>query len=206
MTLHSDLTQESLPRVLAHCWELLKTGAADRVSPMHTPVLATTRQDGGANARVVVLRDADAVRRRLRIHTDARAAKSRELAVRGDATLVAYHPAMRVQLRVRLRAVVHHKDQVTRDAWRNTSMAGRRCYLSMTGPGAKASGPDSGLPATVRRRNPDPAESEAGFENFAVVLGRVTEMDWLWLRAEGHLRAVFDWSEAGELQARWLFP
>ena len=89
---------------------------------------------------------------------------------------------------------------------KHTGLAGRRCYLSLGGPGAQASGPDSGLPAPVRQRNPDRAESEAGFDNFAVILGAVTEIDWLWLRAEGHLRAAFDWSKPGDLQARWLLP
>jgi hypothetical protein len=97
-------------------------------------------------------------------------------------------------------------DDIARDASLRTTAAGRRCYLSVAAPGSESTALASELPAHLKQRNPDDAESKAGFENFVVILGRVTEIDWLWLRAQGHRRALFRWTETGMLQAGWLIP
>jgi pyridoxine/pyridoxamine 5'-phosphate oxidase len=74
----------------------------DPQHPWHTPVLATTDGDVG-DARTIVLRDVDAVRRRLTIFTDARSPKVAQLTAHPLGTLVFWSPALGWQLRLRVR-------------------------------------------------------------------------------------------------------
>ena len=70
---HNDLAA-----TLKFAWASVGRGVQDRRSAFHTPVLATQSPDG-PQARVLVLRAADAQARILTFHTDTRSAKLSEL-------------------------------------------------------------------------------------------------------------------------------
>lgn len=189
---------------LAQLWERLSAGARDRRSAWHTPVVASSVGDE-ARARVVVLRGADAAARRLRFHTDARAAKADELRARPRVELLFYDPAANLQLRARGDARVETHGAEPDSAWAATRMFGRRCYLAPQPPGAQVAEPHSGLPAELEAREPTPAESEAGRSNFAVVLVTLDRLEWLHLAHGGHRRGVLAWT-GSEWQGQWLLP
>jgi hypothetical protein len=58
----------------------------------------------------------------------------------------------------------------------------------------------------LENRDPSEAESEAGRQNFAVVVCQVRQIDWLFLTPYGHRRANFTWNGSGQLRTCWLVP
>lgn len=189
---------------LVRLWERLAVGARDRRSPWHTPVVASS-VGGEARARVVVLRAADAATRRLRFHTDARAAKAGELRDHPRVELLFYDPGANLQLRARGDARVETAGPEPDAAWAATRMLGRRCYLAPEPPGTAVRQPLSGLPADLENREPSPSESEAGRGNFAVVLVALDRLEWLHLAHGGHRRGVLAWNGSA-WSGQWLLP
>jgi pyridoxamine 5'-phosphate oxidase len=196
---------DDLELTLAHAWGLWVRGGADRRSPLHTPVVATVDADCLPQARVMVLRKADAAARTLRFHTDRRSAKAAELAGQTAVTVLGYDPAAKIQLRVRGTAAVMTEGDAVDQAWAKTGMASRKCYLAEAGPGDVSAHATSGLMPVFATRDPTEPESQPGRENFAILLVTVTSLEWLYLAAQGHRRARFEWNGA-EMAATWLVP
>jgi hypothetical protein len=198
---------QSLTEVEALAWDLLQTGVADRNRLAHTPSLVTLDQNGLPQARVVVLRQACAQNRQLRIHTDYRCAKVREVQRNPSSLFLFYEPDIKTQLRIRTHAAVHYQDPTAQQAWDETRLFSRRCYLANQASGTISPTPTTGMPAGWEKRNPNEAESAAGWPNFAVILAEMLEIDWLYLAAEGHLRAKLVWDAGkGCWDGHWLAP
>jgi hypothetical protein len=179
----------------------LGRGIADRRSPFHTPSLATIRADGGPAVRTVILRGFDRSQRHLRIHTDTRSTKRGEIDRDPRVALHFYDPGHKIQLRVDGQATVHVGDEIARRAWDASQPMSRECYRVTPGPGTPLADPHG---AYIDREPTDPL---AGFENFAAVLITFDRLEWLYLAAAGHRRAVFRWEgEGGRLSATWLAP
>ncbi|MFZ4689171.1 MAG: pyridoxamine 5'-phosphate oxidase family protein [Polymorphobacter sp.] len=192
-----------LSDALDSAWRLLGRGAADRHSPMHTPVVASIDADGHPDARVMVLRAAERLAAMLRFHTDARSPKCAALHGKPVAVL-AYHPGEAVQLRVTGMARVVTAGPEIERIWATSTPFARRIYLVEAPPGSALPGPASGLPAWVEGRAPDVAELAPARANFALVYVDVTAIDWLHLAQAGHRRAVFTAAEGWG--GSWLVP
>ena len=190
---------DDLDATLVEAWAMLVRGAKDRRSPFHTPVLATLRADRRPAARTVVLRHADPDGRTLRFHTDRRSPKFAEIAADPRVSMHFYDPAAKVQLCIDGRATGHAEDEVAGIAWRKTRPMSRVCYRVEPGPGTGIE-----TPHAVKRNSPG-ADGEAGREHFSAVTIAVDGIEWLYLAAQGHRRALFQWSEEG-LSATWLVP
>ncbi|WP_439595052.1 pyridoxamine 5'-phosphate oxidase family protein [Falsiroseomonas sp.] len=184
-----------LQTVLAEAFGLLARGVADRRHAFHTPTLATTGADGFPAARSVVLRGFEAEARRLRLHSDSRAAKVAELAADPRAALHFYDPGAAVQLRLAGRVTLHAADAVAEAAWAESRPFSRQCYAIGPAPGTPCPAP----PAA-------PTDSEAGRPNFCAVLLHLSRLEWLHLAASGHRRARFTWPAEGPATATWLVP
>jgi len=197
-----------LSEIPGSAWTMLVRAVRDRRHAFRTPVFCTVdAQDGTPRARTVVLRHADPDALELRCHTDRRSVKLREIEREPMVAWLFYDTKARVQLRIRARAMVHLDGAVFEEAWERTALMSRRCYLAPHAPGSAADGPSANLPDDAMDSDPSPQRSEAGRANFAVVQTRVLEMDWLWLRHDGHRRCGFVWDEEGKLvQAGWLQP
>ena len=184
-------------------WRLLTRGAADRRSPLHTPVVASVTAAGAPDARVMVLRAADRATATLRFHTDARSPKCADIDGRAVSVL-GYHPGEAVQLRVIGTArVVRDGDRVDQ-IWTTSTPFARRCYLVESAPGTPLAGPASGLPAAIEGRAPVEAELAPARANFALVMVEITTIDWLHLAQTGHRRAVFRASDGWA--GHWVVP
>jgi hypothetical protein len=194
--------ENALADVIDSAWRLLGRGSADRRSPLHTPVVASS---GGSepDARVMVLRAADRASATLRFHTDARSPKCAALDGAAVAVL-GYHPGEAVQLRLRGRARVVRDGEAVDRIWAQSTPFARRCYLVESAPGSALAAPGSGLPAGVAGRQPEEVELVAARVNFALVLVDVLEIDWLHLAQGGHRRAVF--SVADGWHGGWRVP
>ncbi|CAN5740985.1 flavin-binding protein [soil metagenome] len=188
----------SLGEIEAACWHELAAAAGDPAHPWRTPVLAT-RDDGRADARTVVLREARAPE--LRIYSDARAPKVAQARRHPGGTLVMWSPALGWQLRCRVRlAVITEGTEVAARWGAIQATRGALDYLSAAAPGASLPVPPGMSPAnstdTTTAISPD-----AGM-HFAIIVATVVSLDWLELHRDGHRRACF--GAAGE--RRWLQP
>ena len=199
---HNDLAA-----TLKFAWQMVGRGVQDRRSAFHTPVLATQGADG-PQARVLVLRAADAAQRGLTFHTDTRSAKLPELASDSRVAVTFYDAARKVQLRLNGVASVHANDALSHQRWAASRHSSLRCYLGAQ-PGAASSTPTSGLPAQVEGREPELHELVIAEPNFAVLQVAVQRLEWLHLHTRGQRRALFSWAGDGELGGctmQWLNP
>lgn len=174
----------------------LQAAIATRRHAMHAPVVV----DETGDARIMVLRGVDDGLATLRFHTDARSPKAALFARGAAATVLAYDPDERVQLRMKGVARIERAGPMADAAWAATSTMGRRCYLAEHAPGVPVAAPGATLPQALGQRRPTLEESEAGRTNFAVLLVSVLEIDWLQLDSRGGTRAVL--RRAG-LDAPW---
>ncbi len=100
-------------------------------------------------------------------------------------------------------AVLHYTNDLTAEAWKNTSSSSRRCYLTLHSPSSFAEILTSGLSEDIEQENFNLAEIEMGYSNFGIVSIQVQSIDWLWLNYAGHRRAFFDYTD-GSFQ--WMIP
>ena len=190
---------DDLDGSLAEAWRLLEDGVTDRHSPCHTPSLCTLDADGLPAVRTVVLRAAQREERLLRFHTDLRSHKVAEIAAQPTVALHAYHSGRKIQLRLIGLAAVHQRDEVARDAWQASRSFSRLCYGVEPGPGAAIEAPWDW------RQGEDGSVEAESFRHFGAVLVKVQSLEWLYLAARGHRRALYDW-RGGSFTQTWLVP
>lgn len=187
---------DDLDASLRHAWDLLEQGVKARRSAFHTPSLATVGMDGLPDVRTVVLRQADRARALLRFHTDRRSGKWEQLSRNDRCAVHIYDAAMKIQLRLRGTAALHHGDAVATAAWEGSRPLSRQCYAQPAAPGAALDRPLAGGDAQ------GPTD---GAENFCVLLFTVDRVEWLYLSHRGHRRAA--WSRtANGWNGGWLAP
>jgi 3-hydroxyisobutyrate dehydrogenase len=194
-----------LSQMEALIWHALTEAVGSRKSGFRTPALATAH-DNVPGVRTVVLRRADREALLLQCHTDARSGKLDELRANPEVVWHFYGSEQRVQLRIHATATVHVDDVVVREAWAQTDMMARRCYLSMHAPGSEVPEKMTGLPEHLEGKRPEQDESEAGLKNFAVIRTRVKRIHWLFLRSRGNVSARFTYDGSGAFDAAWLAP
>lgn len=190
-------TRADLDQILAEAWALLRQGAADRRSPFHTMTVATVRQDGAPAARTVVVRGVDPDRRVLRFHTDRRAPKLDDIMADSRVGLLLYDPGRRLQFRIDGVAAIHGEGALPDSLWDRTPLGSRTYYRQPTPPGGRLDGPGQSIPPQ--------SGPQDGREHFTVVEVAVQRLDWLFLNADGHRRALFDLDGEGVL-AHWVAP
>lgn len=177
----------------ATAFALLARGVADRRHPFHTPVLGSVGADGEPRLRTLVLRGFDAGARTVRLHTDRRSGKAADIAHQPRVSLLGYDPGQRVQIRLSGHATLHDDDAVAEVGWASSRDFSRMCYAVEPAPGQP-----------VAASPPEPLDPLAGRANFAVIRLVFDRLEWLWLAAGGHQRALFTWNDSP--QATWLVP
>lgn len=180
--------RDDLDATLAHVWHLLETGAADSDAPARTLVLATVGVQGGAEARMVILRGVLRDENLLHIHTDIGSHKIAEIATDPSATLLIWDSGQKLQVRLRSTLAVRPG---TAEEWARVPAPSRRAYGSAPPPGQPIASPDDA------RHGADPA-------SFAVIEARVEEIETLCLSSDGHRRARFRCTDG--FAGQWLAP
>ena len=181
----------ALPQIEEAVWRELALATHDKQHGWRTAVLATVHSDA-ADARTVILREADAAARTLTFFTDDRAAKVAQLLSHPNATLLMWSAALGWQIRCRAVLSIESNGLAATSRWARIKVSpAAQDYLSRVPPGTAIESPDD---ASV---GPGPLDRE----HFAVVTAQVHAIDWLELHDAGHRRAVFDASGA-----RWVQP
>lgn len=192
-----DTRLTHLPAIEARVWEELARCARDAGHGWRRAVLATAGEEG-ADARVVVLREARPGPREVVIYTDTRSPKARQIEQDPRATLVCWCPEMGWQLR--LRCLIELADDGLEVTSRWAGIRHRPAaqdYLSPLAPGSVVEDPSAGSAAA-----PDGTRSSCVQRtHFGVLTAKVQSIDWLEVHAQGHRRARFD--SQGQ---SWLVP
>ena len=188
---------DSLEGSYAHAWDMLVRGAKQARAPFHTPSVATiVMQDGIAqpDIRTVVLRACDREAQSLRFNTDTRSHKIQQIADNPQAAMHFYDAQAKLQLRLSVALSV--LDGAAREAaWAATRPMSRECYQVVQAPGAQLA-----APSDVAF---DAAATHDGEDYFTSVSAQVRSIEWLYLAAKGHRRALFDLQTDTH---QWLVP
>lgn len=194
-----NASQRSTPKrdtLVQHCWRGLAEAVDDRSHPWRTPAVAS-RSGTGAALRTVVLRAADADRRELFLHTDARSAKAAELAQTPHLSWLFWDPGRKEQLRCGGPVTRHLGDSLAETHWGSLPALSRVNYRHADAPGTPLDEP--GLDPSLLD------DDETALTRFLVIRCEVRDMDWLRLDSPGHLRARLTWS-ASRWHVAWTAP
>jgi len=189
---------ETLEETLEASMTILEDAIENRRNLFHTPVLSTF-SDSKINSRVIVLRGFDSEKRALRIHTDSRSRKIKDISENSDATLLGYDPALKVQLKLHGSIDIHYQDKIADLAWRDSQEMSKVCYSISESPGKEIDDPEN---YDVDSKNINLSE---GYKNFAMINFHFNSLEFLYLRSSGHRRSIHVW-ETGELRSNWMVP
>ena len=188
----------TLDSVLSRTFQLLTNGVTDSKSLFHTPTVSLLEQDTIKN-RTMVLREFSPNERMLRFHTDYRSSKIHQINLNPNASIHIYDPSEKIQIKLEGRAKLHYQDTITQIAWKNSKEMSKACYSVPLPPGTSLEDP------TLGDIEPKKLVLEAGYQNFAVLIFTFHQLEYLYLMATGHRRALFSWHE-NKLSSSWLAP
>ena len=120
-----------------------------------------------------------------------------------NCSILFYGKEEKIQLRIKAECNVNHDNEITKESWEKTGHISRKCYLVTNGPGTESDKPTSGLDNKFDNFDFTKEESEAGYKNFCVIRCNIKSIEWLYLAAKGHRRALFDLENS---KKNWLVP
>lgn len=165
---------QALDTVPATIWQHLQVGNG----AWRQPMLASARPEGGADARSVVIRDADAEQRRLVFFTDQRSRKLDQLIADNRVCLALYDDERRLQVRF-YGTASRVTDHAQLDTWWEALAEHQKSHYAVD------------LVADQLVNN------EKGRENFAALSVVVDAFHCLWIEDEINTAAYFDWGDDG---------
>ncbi len=189
---------KTLEETLDASFKVLENAVENRRSLFHTPVLSTF-SDSKINSRVIVLRAFDPEKRILRIHSDSRSRKIKDVSENSDATLLGYDPGLKIQLKLHGSIDTHYQDNIADLAWRDSQEMSKVCYSISESPGKEIDDPGK---YDVDSEN---INIDEGYKNFAVINFHFNSLEFLYLRSSGHRRSIHVW-ETEELRSNWMVP
>ena len=193
---------ENLEEIQNKYWSMLDDAVTNRASPFRIPVFMCAHQDE-IDGRIVVLRKSDRENNLLQFHTDLRSPKVDILKKNNKASLLFYDKEEKIQLRVKVGCEINNQNSITEESWKKTQHISRRCYLTDSPPGTFSENPTSGMISKLEDFDYTMEQSEKGYENFTVIKCNIKSIEWLYLAAKGHRRAIFDIENKKQ---NWLVP
>jgi len=184
-------------------WSLLTQAVKDRSSEFRTPIFICGN-DKNIDGRVVVLRKADQKNNFIQFHSDIRSPKIEKIKKNPNCSVLFYGKKEKIQLRLKTECEVNFNNQITKESWKKTGHVSRKCYLVTNGPGTVSEKPTSGLNGKFDNFDFTKEESEEGYKNFSVIKCKIKSIEWLYLAAKGHRRALINFE--GSKKFTWLVP
>lgn len=194
----------SLDSLLQDCWYRLINGVNSAKHPFHNPTIATLN-GSFPEIRTVVLRKVIPQEKILIFHTDYRSPKINQINKNNTLSWLFYDAKSRIQIRLKTVATIHHQDDISLKRWNDSRLESRKIYLVHPAPSTMVESPTDGLPEHLKIKDLTEESLASGYDNFAVVKNRVTEIDWLFLNHDGHRRAKFILGEH-EVEKYWIIP
>ena len=194
---------ENFNEIEKKLWSLLVDAVKNRNSDFRTPVFICG-QDKDLDGRVVVLRKTDQKNNFIQFHSDIRSSKIEKIKKNPNCSLLFYGKKEKIQLRFKTRCEVNFDNEITKESWEKTGHVSRKCYLVTDSPGTISKEPTSGLNGKFNDFDFTKEESEEGYKNFCVIKCKIQSIEWLYLAAKGHRRALLKLGESNEF--KWLIP
>ena len=194
---------EDFKEIEKKIWSLLVRAVNDRNSEFRTPVFICGN-DNDLDGRVVVLRKADEKNNFIQYHSDIRSSKIEKIKKNPNCSILFYGKKEKIQLRVKAECKINYNNDITKESWEKTGHISRKCYLVTNGPGTLSTKPTSGLDNKYDNFDFTKEESEEGYKNFCVIRCEIKSIEWLYLAAKGHRRALLNLS--GSKKFTWLVP
>lgn len=174
----------------------LERALSERGDDLRNVQLATVSADGSPRLRTMVLRGFErTVPPCLEVHSDARAAKVRDIAAGHDRVcLLAWSNEEKLQLRFEGSAAVHRDDAISRTEWDGLSAGGRKPYGLRADPGSAIPDPSdqSHLPRDEQARQ------------FVVLRIIVSSIDVLRLGEHGAQSRASQCFDDGRERPHWI--
>ena len=193
---------EDFSEIKKKIWLMLDDAITNRSSPFRIPVFICGDQSD-FDGRIVVLRKSDQSNNLIQFHSDIRSDKINILKKNPKASFLFYDKELKIQVRLKVEAIINHNNDVTKQSWEKTQHISRKCYLVDNGPGTESDIPTSGLKPELDNFDYTKEQSEQGYKNFTVIQCKIKSIEWLYLAAKGHRRAKFDLENNVET---WLVP
>tara|TARA_Y100000992_G_C21123333_1_gene422982 strand:- start:27 stop:638 length:612 start_codon:yes stop_codon:yes gene_type:complete len=184
-------------------WSLLVEAVKNRESEFRTPVFICGNKND-LDGRVIVLRKADKENRFVQFHSDIRSSKIKKIKENSNCSILFYGKKDKIQLRLKVIAEINFKNNITKESWEKTGHISRKCYLVNNGPGSVSEKPTSGLDSKFDNFDFTKEQSEEGYKNFCVIKCKIKTIEWLYLAAKGHRRALINFE--GSKKFTWLVP
>ena len=184
-------------------WSLLVEAVKNRESEFRTPVFICGNKND-LDGRVIVLRKADKENRFLQFHSDIRSSKIKKIKENSNCSILFYGKKDKIQLRLKVIAEINFKNNITKESWEKTGHISRKCYLVNNGQGSVSEKPTSGLDSKFDNFDFTKEQSEEGYKNFCVIKCKIKTIEWLYLAAKGHRRALINFE--GSKKFTWLVP
>jgi len=184
-------------------WSLLTEAVKERSSEFRTPIFICGN-DKDIDGRVVVLRKADQKNNFIQFHSDIRSSKIEKIKKNKNCSVLFYGKKEKIQLRLKTKCEVNFNNEITKESWEKTGHVSRKCYLVTNRPGTVSKEPTSGLNGKFDNFDFTKKESEEGYKNFSVIKCKIKSIEWLYLAAKGHRRALISFE--GSKKFTWLVP
>ena len=193
---------EDFKEIKKKIWSMLDDAVTNRSSPFRIPVFICGDQSD-FDGRIIVLRKSDQTNNLLQFHSDIRSDKIPKLKNNKNASMLFYDKEEKIQVRLKVECTINHDNEITKESWSKTGHMSRKCYLVDNGPGTESSVPTSGLKPELDNFEFTIEQSEEGYKNFTVIQCKIKSIEWLYLAAKGHRRAIFELDNNKEY---WLVP
>ena len=194
---------ENLTEIQKKVWDLLTDAVKNRNSEFRTPVFICGN-DKDLDGRVVVLRKVNTNENFIQFHSDIRSSKITKIKKNPSCSMLFYGKEEKIQLRLKINCEINYKNQITKESWEKTGHVSRKCYLVTESPGTISKKPTSGLNGKFNDFDFTKEESEQGYKNFCVIKCKIQRIEWLYLAAKGHRRALINLN--GSKKFTWLVP
>ena len=194
---------EDINEIEKKFWSLLTEAVKERSSEFRTPVFICGNEKD-LDGRVVVLRKADQKNNFIQFHSDIRSSKIEKIKKNPNCSILFYGKKEKIQLRLKTECEVNFNNEITKESWKKTGHVSRKCYLVTNGPGTVSEKPTSGLNGKFDNFDFTKEESEEGYRNFSVIKCKIKSIEWLYLAAKGHRRALINFE--GSKKFTWLVP
>ena len=179
-----------------HAISTLKQALSDRESDFRNVQLATLTPEGRPGLRTLVLRNIERSPARAEIHSDARAAKIRDITYAGHVKLLAWSAPDQLQLCFEGFAHLHRANDIARARWDELSENGRATYGLAAQPGHPVDSPGD--------RTHLPPDQQ--FEQFTVITVDLATVDVLRLEEKGGQTRAFARFVENDFEATWVGP
>ena len=193
---------EDFTEIKKKIWSMLDDAVTNRSSQFRIPTFICGHNND-IDGRIVVLRKSDQQNNLVQFHSDIRSDKIQLLKNNPNAALLFYDKDEKIQVRLKVKCIINHENDITKNSWDKTQHISRKCYLVDNGPGTKSDVPTSGLKPELDNFEYTKEQSEKGYKNFTVIQCKIKSIEWLYLAAKGHRRAKFDLENNKDT---WLVP